>query len=39
MMSGSGSSVFALSTNKKLLKKIARELEDKYRVELTKILK
>ena len=39
MLSGSGSSVFALSTNKKILKNIARELEDKYRVEITKILK
>lgn len=39
LMSGSGSCVFALSTNKKLIKSIAREYEDKYRVEVTKILK
>lgn len=39
LMSGSGSTVFALSTDKKLIKKIAREYEDKYRVEVTKILK
>lgn len=39
MMSGSGSSVFALSTNKKLVKQTAAELEEKYRVEVTKILK
>ena len=38
-MSGSGSTVFALSQDKKLLNKIGRELEDKYIVELTKILK
>lgn len=38
-MTGSGSSVFALSDNKKLLKSIAKELEDKYFVEITKILK
>lgn len=39
LMSGSGSCVFALSTNKKLIKSIAREYEDKYRVELTSIYK
>ena len=39
MMSGSGSSVFAMSTNKKLIKQVGRELEDKYRVEITKVLK
>ena len=39
LMSGSGSSVFALSTDKKLLKTIARELENQYQVEVTKILK
>lgn len=38
-MTGSGSAVFALSQDKKILKKIERELEDKYIVELTKILK
>ena len=38
-MSGSGSSVAALSTDKKLIKRIAKDYEDKYRVEVTKILK
>ena len=38
-MTGSGSAVFALSEDKKLLKNIERQLEDKYTVELTKILK
>ena len=38
-MTGSGSCVFALSTNKKLLKSLIPELEDKYEVILTKILK
>lgn len=38
-MSGSGSSVFALSTDKKLLKNIAKTLEDEYLVEVTKVLK
>ncbi len=38
-MTGSGSAVFALSTNAKLLKKIELELEDTYKVCLTKILK
>lgn len=38
-MTGSGSAVFAMSTDLKLLKKIERNLEDKYVVELTKILK
>ena len=39
LMSGSGSSVVALSTNKKLIKQVAKDYEDKYRVEVTKILK
>ena len=39
LMSGSGSSVAALSTDKKLIKRIAKDYEDKYRVEVTKILK
>ena len=39
MMSGSGSSVFALSTDKKLIKSVARILEDKYNVIVTKIIK
>ena len=38
-MTGSGSSVVALSQDKKLLKKIASELENTYQVELTKVLK
>lgn len=40
-MSGSGSAVFALSTDKKLITSIANELEeqDKYFVELTKVIK
>lgn len=39
LMSGSGSTVFALSQDLKLLKSIANELEDKYFVEITKVLK
>lgn len=39
MMSGSGSVVFGMSTNKKIIKKIGLELEDEYRVEITKVLK
>ena len=42
MMTGSGSSVFALSTDKKAMKKIAREIEQEnpnYYVELTEVLK
>ncbi len=39
LMSGSGSTVFALSTDLSLLKKVARSLEDKYFVEITKIKK
>ena len=38
-VTGSGSSVFALSTDKKLLKKVLKELEDKYEVELARVLK
>ena len=40
-MSGSGSSVFALSTNKKLIKKVAKDLEkeNKYTVIVTKTIK
>lgn len=38
-MSGSGSSVFALSTDKKLIKSVAKILEDQYLVEITKVLK
>ena len=38
-MSGSGSTVFALSTDRKLLKKVASIMEPHYFTELTKILK
>ena len=38
-VTGSGSAVFALSTNKNLLKKAFIKLEDKYQVELTKVVK
>lgn len=38
-MTGSGSAVFAMSQDKKLLKRIEKNLEDKYRVELTRIKK
>ena len=39
LMSGSGSSVFALSTDQSLIKKVAKQLEDKYTVEVTKVIK
>ena len=39
MMSGSGSAVFALSTDQSLIKKVAKQLEDKYVVEVTKVIK
>ena len=39
MMSGSGSAVFALSTDASLIKKAAKQLEDKYLVEITKVIK
>lgn len=39
LMSGSGSTVFALSTDKMILKKIVKEVEDKWFVELTRIMK
>jgi 4-diphosphocytidyl-2C-methyl-D-erythritol kinase len=38
-MTGTGSAVFALSTNATLVKDAARKLEDRYVVEVTKILK
>ena len=38
-VTGSGSAVFALSTDKKLLKKVFKQLENKYQVELAKVLK
>ena len=39
MMTGSGSAVFALSTDKKLIKLGAKKLDDKYQVIVTKVLK
>ena len=39
LMSGSGSTVFALSTDSSLVKKVAKQLEDKYIVEVTKVIK
>ena len=36
---GSGSAVFALSTDKKLLKKVLKQFENKYQVELARVLK
>ena len=38
-VTGSGSAVFALSTNKQLLKKVFKTLEDKYQVELARVVK
>ena len=38
-VTGSGSAVFALSTNKQLLKKVFKTLEDKYQVELARVIK
>ena len=38
-MTGSGSAVFALSTDKKLIRAAARALEDQYLVEETKVLR
>ena len=38
-VTGSGSAVFALSTDKNLLKKVMKDLEDKYEVELAKVMK
>jgi len=39
MMTGSGSAVFALSTDKKLIKLGAKKLENKYNVIVTKVIK
>ena len=39
LMSGSGSTVFALSTDQSIIKKVVKQLEDKYTVEVTKVLK
>ena len=38
-VTGSGSAVFALSTDKILLKNILKKLDDKYEVELAKVIK
>ena len=38
-VTGSGSAVFALSTDKQLLKRVFKKLEDKYQVELAKVMK
>lgn len=38
-VTGSGSSVFALSTDKNLLKRLFKRFEDRYQVELAKVLK
>lgn len=39
MMTGSGSAVFALSTDKKLIKNAAKKLDNKYHVIVTRVLK
>ena len=39
LMSGSGSSVFALSTDKALIKKCTKALENRYNVIVTKVIK
>ena len=38
-MTGSGSAVFALSTDKKLIKKVAKQFEDRYVTEVTRVIK
>lgn len=38
-MTGSGSCVFALSTDKRLIHSVARQLEKQYLVEVTKVLR
>jgi len=38
-VTGSGSAVFALSTDKKELKRVLKKLEDRYQVELAKVIK
>ena len=38
-VTGSGSAVFALNTDKNLLKKVMKQLEDKYEVELARVMK
>ena len=39
MMTGSGSAVFALSTNKKMVKRAEKEFSKKYTVKVTEVLK
>lgn len=39
LMSGSGSAVFGLSTDKALIKRVAKSLEDVWQVEVSRILK
>ena len=39
LMTGSGSTVFAMSTNEKLIKKVAKKYEDKYDLEVTEVIK
>lgn len=38
-MTGSGSAVFALSTDKALIKRVAKQFENRYLVEITKVIK
>ena len=38
-MTGSGSAVFALSTDKALIKKVAKQFEDRYLTEITKVIR
>ena len=38
-VTGSGSAVFALSTDRTLLKRVLKKLEHKYEIELAKVLK
>ena len=38
-VTGSGSAVFALSTDKQLIKRAFKKLEDKYQVEIAKVIK
>ena len=39
LMTGSGSAVFALSTDKALIRKVARQFENRYVTEITKVIK
>lgn len=38
-MTGSGSAVFALSTDKALIKKVAKQFEDRYLTEITRVIR